>query len=72
MNESAEDPGRVSINNPADIGVILSYFLIVIGVGVWVRLFHLLIFFLIFLYINLFKLNKQQNVSFPSSVHVQD
>lgn len=45
MNESAKDTGRVTINNPADIGVILGYFLVVIGVGVWVRLFHLLIFF---------------------------
>lgn len=28
--------GNVTINNPADIAVIVGYFLMVIGVGVWV------------------------------------
>ncbi|XP_026799381.3 sodium/glucose cotransporter 2 [Pangasianodon hypophthalmus] len=36
MNNSVEDSGnRVTINNPADIIVILGYFVIVIGVGIW-------------------------------------
>lgn len=29
--------GGVAINNPADITIIVGYFLAVIGVGVWVR-----------------------------------
>lgn len=28
---------KVTINNPADITVIVGYFLMVIGVGIWVR-----------------------------------
>ncbi|KAF5896871.1 sodium/glucose cotransporter 2, partial [Clarias magur] len=35
-NASTEDSGHVTINNPADIIVIISYFVIVIGVGIWV------------------------------------
>ncbi|XP_053502974.1 sodium/glucose cotransporter 2 [Ictalurus furcatus] len=36
MNKSVEDSGnRVTINNPADIAVIIGYFVIVIGVGIW-------------------------------------
>ncbi|MCJ8739759.1 hypothetical protein PDJAM_G00050820 [Pangasius djambal] len=36
MNNSVEDSGNhVTINNPADIIVILGYFVIVIGVGIW-------------------------------------
>lgn len=37
MNKSIEDSrNHVTINNPADIIVILGYFVIVIGVGIWV------------------------------------
>lgn len=37
MNKSVENSGRhVTINNPADIVVIIGYFVIVIGVGIWV------------------------------------
>ncbi|KAF4085823.1 hypothetical protein AMELA_G00099460 [Ameiurus melas] len=36
MNKSVEDSGNhVTINNPADIIVIIGYFVIVIGVGIW-------------------------------------
>lgn len=30
---------KATINNPADIAVIIGYFVMVIGVGVWVSLF---------------------------------
>ncbi|TSX85959.1 Sodium/glucose cotransporter 2 [Bagarius yarrelli] len=36
MNKSDEETGgRVFINNVADVGVIIGYFVIVIGVGIW-------------------------------------
>ncbi|XP_060799240.1 sodium/glucose cotransporter 2 isoform X2 [Neoarius graeffei] len=36
MNKSIEDSGnQVTINNPADIIVIIGYFVVVIGVGIW-------------------------------------
>lgn len=28
--------GKVTINNPADIAIIVGYFVMVIGVGIWV------------------------------------
>lgn len=33
-----EDPSsdKVTINNPADITIIVGYFIMVIGVGIWV------------------------------------
>lgn len=47
MNKSVEDSGnRVTINNPADIAVIIGYFVIVIGVGIWVCAFDYLVFIL--------------------------
>lgn len=34
---------NVVLNNPADISVIVIYFLVVLGVGVWVSVFSLTI-----------------------------
>lgn len=37
MNDSVKNAGNhVTINNPADILVIIGYFVVVIGVGIWV------------------------------------
>lgn len=35
--ETARAVPMVVVNNPADIAVIVGYFLVVVGVGVWVR-----------------------------------
>lgn len=46
MEEHTEaEPGeqRVLIDNPADILVIAAYFLLVIGVGLWVRVERVLL-----------------------------